>query len=106
MRTGECTSGCGACCRFLRLQVNPQYLEVADARHWIELHGIRLDRGEEGATWAHIPLACSALTEEGLCGLYGTPERPLTCETFPTSQADIDRVNAAAGEAVCSYAFV
>ena len=43
MRAGECTVGCGQCCKFLVLQVNPQYIEVDDVRRWIELHGIDLD---------------------------------------------------------------
>ena len=103
MRTGECQVGCGACCRFLVLQVNPQYIEVDDVRRWIELHGIKL-RMRDGGCWATIPLPCSAL-EEGRCSLYGSEERPKTCDVFPSSQADIDLVHEFTGEEVCTYRF-
>ena len=103
-RIGECTVGCGACCQFLVLQVNPHYMEVEHVKKWIELHGISLSR-RSGGVWAQIPLHCSALTEEGKCSLYGMPERPLSCDTFPQSQADIDLVDAWIGEKTCSYNF-
>ena len=102
MRQGEC-NGCAACCRFLILQVNPQYM-AADRRRWIELHGIRLYE-RDGGVWAVVNAACSALTDEGRCGLFGLPERPQTCAEFPFVQPDIDQVDDWAGEKVCSYSF-
>ena len=102
-RQGECNL-CSACCRFLILQVNPQYME-ADRRKWIELHGIRLYE-RDGGVWAQISLPCEHLTEEGKCGIFGSPERPKTCDDFPFVQHDIDLVDEWSGQKVCSYSFV
>ncbi len=83
----ECQENCAACCRYVILQVNPQYTNE-DVKRWIELHGIKLvERG--GALWAYVPTPCSAL-EGTRCGLYGTKERPRVCEVWPNSQAEID----------------
>lgn len=92
-----CTS-CGACCRFIVLQVNPQYEESPDVKRWIELHGIKLIRKEQGV-WAYIPTPCSALNENR-CGIY--EDRPNVCRTWPTSQADIDELHDFLGEKVCT----
>ncbi len=102
-RTGECTVGCGACCKFLILQVNPQYLD-ADRRRWIEMHDIRLLEQGDGV-WARIKATCQYLTIAGSCKVFGMPERPQTCAMFPVVQTDIDLVDEWAGEKVCSYAF-
>lgn len=102
-RVGEC-NGCSACCRFLILQVNPAYLE-ADRRNWIEMHGIHLFE-QDGGVWARINATCTHLTAEGKCGVYGLPERPQACATFPTVQADIDLIDEWASEKVCSYEFI
>ena len=105
MRTGECTVGCGACCRFVILQTNPAYLEP-DRRRWLELHhGIRLFE-QDGGVWARIDTPCQHLSDEGLCGVFGTDERPQTCATFPLVQQDIDLVDAEYGAGTCSYSFV
>ena len=101
MRTGEC-NGCAACCRFVILQVNPQYME-ADKRSWIEMHGIRLFE-QDGGTWARITATCQHLTAENKCSIHDT--RPQTCRDFPAVQSDIDIVDAFVGERVCSYSFV
>ena len=101
MREGECTPGCGACCRFIRLQVNPQYMQ-SDVRHWIELHGIRL-REHGGGVWAYVPLPCSALTPEGMCGLQGKPERPELCGVFPSGQWQLDELKFMGAD--CTYSF-
>lgn len=103
MREGECTPGCGSCCRFLRLQVNPQYIELPDVKHWIELHGIRL-RKKDGGVWAYIPISCTALTPEGMCGLQGKPERPELCATFPEGQWQLDELTYM-GVDNCTYTF-
>lgn len=101
-RLGEC-NGCAACCKFLLLQVNPAYMEP-DRRKWIELHGIRLHE-RDGGIWAVINAACSQLTDDNKCGIFGQPERPQTCADFPSVQEDIDLIDEWAGEKVCSYSF-
>ena len=37
----------------------------------------------------NIPIRCSVLTEEGRCGVYGTPDRPQVCGDWPTSPRDL-----------------
>ena len=101
MRVGECTKGCGACCRFLTLQVNPQYYDNADVRRWIELHRIRLVQ-RDGATWAYIPTECSQLTAEGDCAIHDT--RPQVCNDWPQLPEQIVELETVAG-AVCTYRF-
>ena len=76
----------------------------ADRRHFVELHGIRLFE-QNGGAWAMINASCRHLTEEGRCGVFGSPERPKTCEDFPFVQTDIDLVDEWAGSKVCSYSF-
>ena len=102
MRLGEC-SACAACCKFLLLNVNPAYMG-ADKRRWIELHGIRLFE-QGGGVWAMINATCRHLTNEGRCGVFGTPERPQACEDFPFVQSDIDLVDRKYGKGTCSYSF-
>lgn len=109
-RSGSCTVGCGACCRFLTVNVNPDYFTSADAKAWVELHAvngrhIRVRMAEGGICWMDIPIPCSALTPDGMCGLMGKPERPKSCDDFPTSQVDIDLVDEITGEKVCTYEF-
>lgn len=99
-REGDCTAGCGACCRFIRLQVPPDYAQNQDVRKWIELHGVSLME-MNGGTFATVNLSCSALTEDGQCSLYGRPERPELCNHWPMTPAALAGV-----EDVCSYSFV
>lgn len=103
MRTGECTVGCGACCKFVILQVNPAYLD-AERRSFIEAHGIRLT-ARDGGAWGSVDVACKHLTTDLKCGVFGKSERPQACSDFPFVQSDIDLVDAHAGAKVCSYEF-
>lgn len=109
-RTGECTIGCGACCVLLTINVNPDYYKSADAKAWVELHAVNgrhiRVRMKDGICWMDIPIQCSALTDDGMCSLMGKPERPKSCDDFPTSQADINLVDEFAGEKVCTYSFL
>jgi Fe-S-cluster containining protein len=101
-RQGVCQENCAACCQYIVLQVNPQYAEEKDVKHWIELHGINLvKRG--GALWAYIPTPCSAL-DGTRCSLYDTKDRPKVCDVWPTSQADIDDLEDHTGQK-CTYYF-
>ena len=100
VRQGECTVGCGACCKLLRLQVPPEYGSNPDIRKWVELHGVRLVN-LDGGVFAMLTLPCSALTEDGKCSLYGTPERPDLCNHWPMTPAALLGV-----EDVCTFSFV
>ena len=100
---GYCKQGCGACCEFCTLNINPSYLQ-ADVRHWLELHGITL-RESAGQVWANIPLPCSALQPDKSCGLYGQAERPQLCSDWPFSQGEIDELDRVAGKKTCTFYF-
>lgn len=103
-RVGICREGCGACCEFLIVNVNPVYMEP-DKKAWIELHtGLRLFRQESGA-WLSIRLPCKHLTAEKACGIFGSPERPQVCADFPSVQTDIAILEDAFGKGACSYSF-
>ena len=101
VRQGECNTcnGRGLCCSFLRLQVPPEYGTNPDVKNWVELHGVKVVT-MDGGTFAVLQQPCSALTEEGLCSLYGTPERPDLCNHWPATPAALMGV-----EDDCSYSF-
>ena len=67
----------GMCCRYVELPLARTL--NADERKWVSLH-----RGLEvrGLT-VRFNITCSALTDEGLCSLHGTPERPEMCALWP-----------------------
>mgnify|MGYP001571890559 CR=1 FL=1 len=81
IRTGEC-DGCkhgrvAQCCTFLAMPMQ-RHLSADEAR-WAELHpGILVQDN-----FMVVNVACSALTDDGLCSLFGSPERPAMCERFP-----------------------
>jgi Fe-S-cluster containining protein len=98
-REGSCTAGCGACCKSIRLQVPPEYSQNEDIRRWVELHGIKLAE-VGGGTFAFLSIPCSALTEEGMCSLMGTADRPELCSHWPATPEAMTGL-----EEVCTYTF-
>lgn len=99
-RIGSCLPGCGACCQWLTLETNPFYAHNADARRWVELHGLTLREGADGRVFARIPLPCTELTEDKQCGLWGMPERPALCAAWPSTPAALAPLRD-----VCGYSF-
>ncbi len=99
-RHGACDStACrSACCKFLRLQVPPTYASDPDVRNWIELHGLHVQQ-ISGATFVNVPKPCLALGEQGECTLYGKPERPQVCASYPATP---DALN---GILECGFSF-
>lgn len=114
---GECTAGCGACCRTLRLPVPSWWPDAmldrgmvppvdgdADFGLFLAARGLQVD-DETGVL--HIPgvtswrrswhlteyvdfeQACPQLDEAGLCQLHGTAAYPPTCERYPTVRDDL-----------------
>ena len=68
----------GMCCRYVELPLARSL--SADEALWVELHpGLRMT----AANVIHIEVACSALTPEGRCALFGTPARPQMCGDWP-----------------------
>lgn len=103
IRQGECTVGCGACCKYISLQVPPEYGSNPDVRKWIELHGIRLTE-RDGGVFASLEMPCHALTEDGKCGVYGTDARPDMCEEWPARPEQIAEFEEV--REVCTYSFI
>lgn len=67
---------------------------------WMELHGVTLFRTDTGSLQASIPIACTKLTDDKMCGVFGTDERPEMCATYPQSGVEIMGL-----EDVCTYKF-
>lgn len=101
-RVGTCTEACGACCKGVTLNVNPDYLQK-EVRHWLELHGLRLWEAD-GGVWAFIPTPCRELKPDMSCGLYGKAERPQLCADWPFNQQEIITLREVTG-AECGFSF-
>lgn len=102
LRTGGCTVGCGACCRFIVLPLDPRICHasvdrVADWIKWLKLHGVEVTMSGDWLA-AKIPLACHELQPDGTCGVYGTDKRPNMCNAYPKQPLDLEGV-----EDVCTY---
>lgn len=68
----------GMCCRYVELPLARPL--IPDERRWVELHeGLRM----KGARTLRIDLACSALTPDGTCAVYGSEARPELCAIWP-----------------------
>jgi len=111
---GQCTA-CGACCRFLALPlpadwpeslwrkgVLPLTVKSPEFRYFLEVRGCRVGRHLVGIThqgawrglYSGVPVVyfrstCPHLQEDGRCGLYGKPERPVVCERWPQPTDDL-----------------
>lgn len=108
VRSGGCTIGCGACCEFLILPLDPRMRQADPERledfiYWAGLHGVTIM--ESGDWWAaRIPLRCEKLVEDAdgdkTCGVFGEPERPKLCVRYPRHPLDLEGV-----AEVCTYRF-
>ena len=106
VRYGGCTAGCGACCEYLVVPLDPVIKTVdpalyKDYAYWLSLHGLLLY--VDGSQLSlKIPIPCSKLEtdEDGdkICGVYGTDERPDLCSRFPRTVMGIRGV-----EDICTY---
>lgn len=104
MISGEC-NGCGACCKFVTVNVNPIYMQP-DKKRWLELHmGVHVYE-RQGLVYIAFETTCQHLDAANQCGIFGQPERPNVCAEFPFDQFDIDYIDQWAGEKVCGYEVV
>jgi hypothetical protein len=121
--TGECSPGCGDCCRILSLPLQGYPLVIADRmrvtlltepqdalRHFLEARGaqvegrtvvVKLDApnavhirsyGKSRRAMVVARSTCQHLTDEGKCDLFGSPQRPEACLTYPTMDHDLGLV--------------
>lgn len=66
------------CCRYIQLPLARSL--TADEGAWVELHpGVHMVTADT----IHITTNCSALTEDGMCSLFGTDLRPEMCAVWP-----------------------
>lgn len=66
---------------------------------WLEAHDIALIRRLGQNLLAYVPVKCTALTEDGLCGVFGTPTRPQMCSPYPEHPLDVEGID------FCTYRF-
>ena len=108
IRKGGCTAGCGACCEFVILPLDPRILragreKIIDFITWAELHGLSIYQSGDWVS-CRIPLSCKHLVEDSdgdkHCGIMGQPERPKLCSRFPRFPVDLEGI-----QDVCAYTF-
>ena len=165
LRTGGCTSGCGACCEAFVVPVTIDGLKdeafegltsggrlvlpiaphvrtapgFEDWEYWLKLHdvwlytkpsglleavimGIQveslppLDDFDAWTEWlakcdvtllrregqhvlAYVKVRCEKLTEDGMCSVFGTDERPQMCAPYPHHPLDVEGID------FCTYKF-
>lgn len=86
-------SDIGQCCRYVELPLARAL--TADEQNWVSLHpGLWVT----AANVVHIEVKCSALTDTGMCSLYGTEARPTMCCVWPDHPEQVP--------AGCAYADV
>ena len=91
-----------------------------DYQKWLALHGIAGDRvwmlphstrfyvigrkPEGRVPIATIPLRCHALSDDGSCALYDSPDRPQMCAEWPWEPLHLETMTLA-GRHACGYSF-
>ena len=70
-----------------------------DYVHWAALHDV--DIYEQGDRLvARLPIPCSKLTDDKMCALFGSNERPDMCSRYPRTVRELKGI-----EEVCTYTF-
>jgi hypothetical protein len=89
-RVGECPpERCqGRCCKEIGI-----WISGVGSEDFLELLRVRgVDVQEHGdLALVSIQQTCQHLTDKGLCGLYGKPERPKFCSDFPEEPSQLLR---------------
>jgi hypothetical protein len=69
-----------ACCKVIELiDINL----TQDKINYYKLRNCKVKQLPDRIRWSiEIPLPCSALGEDNLCTLHGTPQKPLICRKF------------------------
>ncbi len=66
---------------------------------WLAKYGVTLLRRVGQQVLAYINVRCEKLTEDGMCGVFGTPERPEMCAPYPHHPLDVEGID------FCTYKF-
>lgn len=85
-RVGSCPpSRCmGRCCTSVQFAFRAD----PDAEKWAGLHNAEVKHFGPISV-INVPAKCSALSDERLCSLYGSEERPQACADWPRSPVDL-----------------
>lgn len=67
---------------------------------WLEEQGVAVIQREGQQVLAYINRKCDKLSDDGLCQVFGTPERPEMCSGYPAHPADIEGL-----DRFCTYNF-
>lgn len=66
---------------------------------WLETKGITFLRRVGQQVLAYVNIRCTKLSGEGLCTVFGTPERPQMCSPYPEHPLDVEGID------FCTYNF-
>lgn len=79
VREGSCPpERCkGSCCHHLGMWFKPP-----EDAEWLATRGLKVIEFDDRYL-VEIPQVCPLLTVDGLCSIYGQPERPRNCEEWP-----------------------
>ena len=67
---------------------------------WLEEQGVAVLQRAGQQVLAYIARKCDAIGEDGLCQVYGTPQRPQMCGDYPQHPTDVQ------GIGFCTYKFM
>ena len=74
-------------------------LEFDAWAEWLAKYDVTLLRREGQQVLAYIKIRCEKLTEDGMCGVFGTDERPQMCAPYPEHPLDVEGID------FCTYKF-
>ena len=74
-------------------------LELDAWSEWLAKYDVTLLRRDGQQVLAYIKIRCEKLTEDGMCGVFGTDERPQMCAPYPEHPLDVEGID------FCTYNF-
>ena len=97
-RTGECHS-CGECCKTVNMTVVrditiQQHGSLKELELYLSYRGIRVVGSDEkrNQLYYSIDVPCSELTEDNRCRVHVSPNKPLICHLYPSSNEDVEDI--------------
>lgn len=83
----------------VEIEKTPGAMTVDEWCVWLEKQGVAMIQREGQQVLAYITRKCDELGEDGLCQLFGTPDRPQMCGGYPAHATDVQ------GIGFCTYNF-